>query len=89
MANNLNVDLHDRVVIIGAEHLKESLAEKPYLRAFRVTGGFGESSFTHGNAIMGEFLYNGDRCRLEGWMVERFATEDEIADAESVRAGIV
>lgn len=88
MANALNEELEGRVVIIGAMHLKTSL-DRPELRAFRVLDGFGANSFTSGSALIGEFLYDGDKCRLEGWMVERLATEDEIADAEAIRAGSV
>lgn len=86
MANNLNEDLTNHVVIIKAEDLKPSL-DRPELRAFRVLDGFGANSFTMGTALLGEFLFDGDKCRLEGWMVERFATEDEIADAETIRSG--
>ncbi len=86
MANTLNKELAGHVVIIEAEYLKPEL-DRPELRAFRVRDGFGANSYTSGNALMGTFLYDGDECRLEGYMVERFATEDEITDAESIREG--
>ena len=86
MANALDADLRNRVVIIGAQYLAERLAA-PALRAFRVEDGFGSAPYTSGHAIMGEFLFDGERCRMEGWMVERFATDAEIADAETIRTG--
>jgi hypothetical protein len=86
MANNLGEDLTNRVVIIGAEHLKPKYAES-YLRAFRVLDGFGAVPYTSGSAILGEVLSSGVKCRMEGWQVERYATEEEIALAESVRGG--
>ncbi len=86
MANALKEDLTGRVVIIDAEHMKPEFST-PELRAFRVSGGFGASSFTTGNAIFGEFLSDGERCRMEGWMVDRFATDEEIAAAEAIREG--
>ena len=87
MGNTLNEDLTGRVVIIGAEHLIKTLNNRPELRAFHVTGGFGASPHTRGNAIFGTFLYDGEKCRMEGWMVERFATDDEIEGAEAIREG--
>ena len=84
MANHLGEDLTDRVVIIDAKHLVSNL-DSPERRAFRVDNGFGAKPHTRGNAITGEFLFDGERCRMEGWMVERFATENEIKVAEAMR----
>lgn len=83
MANHLGEDLTARVVIIGAKHLVSNL-NSPERRAFRVSGGFGAKSHTSGSALMGQFLFDGERCRMEGWMVERFATDDEIKDAKAM-----
>ena len=83
MANHLGEDLTDRVVIIDAKHLVSEL-DSPERRAFRVNNGFGAKSHTYGSAIIGEFLFDGKRCRMEGWMVERFATDDEIKDSEAM-----
>ncbi len=84
MANRLNENLINRVVIIDASEIKPEF-NTPARRAFRVSSGFGASSFTSGHAIGGEFLFDGERCRMEGWQVERFATEEEIAAAEAIR----
>ena len=85
MANRLNENLTNRVVIIDAAQMKPEY-NTPARRAFRVSGGFGASSFTSGNAIMGEFLMDGQRCHMEGWQVERFATDEEITAAEAIRS---
>lgn len=80
MANALNKDLTGRVVIIRAQEMKPEYAE-PHLRAFRVDDGFGAKPYTAGQALLGEFLADGEQCRLEGWRVERFATDEEIEAA--------
>lgn len=94
MGNRLNEDLTGRVVIIEAMHLRSSgfgigidLAKRPELCAFRVRGGFGAHPKTSGNAIFGEFLFDGEKCRMEGFMVYRFATDKEIAAAEAIKEG--
>ena len=87
MGNTLNEDLTGRVVIIDAEHLIPALSNRPELRAFHVTNGFGTHPKTRGSALLGKFLYDGEKCRMEGWMVERFATDDEIEGAEAIREG--
>ena len=77
MGNTLKMDLEGKVVVIGKKHLlpKFHLVED---RLFEVTGGFGASPVTSGSALMGRFLKHGSD-RMEGWMVERLATEEEIA----------
>lgn len=85
MANSLNENLTNRVVIIDAAQMKPEYNTSA-LRAFRVSGGFGALSFTSGSAIIGEFLSDGERARMEGWQVERFATEKEIAAADALRS---
>ena len=85
MANALNEDLEGRVVILAAKHLDPALVGAE-LRAFRVRGGFVARSYTSGNALFGTFLFDGEDCRMEGWMVERIATDEEVAQAEAVYA---
>ena len=52
---------------------------------FVVSGGFGAKPYTSGGGCFGAFLFDGEQCRMEGYMVERFATEDEIAAAKAIR----
>ena len=80
MANSLNIDLTDKVVIFRQNYLKVPANEHPFL----VGGGFGASPHTSGSALGGTFLSDGETCRMEGYMVERLATDEEIAAASGV-----
>lgn len=86
MANTLNENLTGRVIVFKQEALRHPFvaAEHP----FRVDGGFGAQSYTSGNALMGEWLATGERDRMEGYMVERFATDEEISAAGEKRAAV-
>ncbi len=86
MANTLDEDLKGQTVIIGAEYMLPEYAE-PHQRVFRVRGGFGASPVTHGNALFGEFLADGESCRMEGWQVERFAEPAEVSAAVAEKKG--
>lgn len=86
MGNTLNEDLEGQTVIISAKYLRPEFAE-PHLRVFRVRGGFGASPVTGGNALFGEFLADGDSCRMEGWQVERFAEPAEVTAALAEKKG--
>ena len=79
MANSLGIVLTDQIVIFKQEYLSAPASEHP----FRVKGGFGALPFTAGTALMGEFLSDGEKTRMEGFFVDRLATEDEIARFES------
>jgi hypothetical protein len=78
MANALNEDLTGKVVIFDQKYMSVPATEHP----FEVTGGFGAKPFTGGRALMGTFLSDGEKARMEGYMVERYATEAEIAAAK-------
>jgi hypothetical protein len=78
MANALNEDLTGKVVIFAQTYMSVPATEHP----FEVEGGFGARSFTSGNALMGTFLSDGEKARMEGYMVERYATEEEITAAK-------
>ena len=95
MGNALDENIEGRVVVISTEYLapgqfgvsgRTALEKRPDLRCFEVTGGFGAHPHTIGGAIFGPFLYDGERVRLEGFMVERLATGEEIAKVKSLRA---
>lgn len=74
MGNALRIDLTDQVVIFKQKYLSVPALDHP----FRVDGGFGAQPDTIGRAMFGEFLSDGERARMEGFMVERLATEEEI-----------
>lgn len=75
MANSLNMDLTDKVVIFKQKCLTVPALDHP----FRVEGGFGAKPYTQGRALIGTFLSDGEVARMEGYMVERLATDDEVA----------
>jgi hypothetical protein len=85
MANALNTELTGKAVIIKQEALASGLinTEQP----FRVDGGFGAHAFTSGTNCAGEWLSDGERAAVHGYVVERLATEDEISAAMAKRAG--
>jgi len=81
MSNSLSMDLTGKVVIFKQNYLTVPQLEHPFL----VEGGFGASPNTIGRALIGEFLSDGERARMEGYMVERLATDEEIAAAQKGR----
>ena len=50
-------------------------------RVFRADGGFGMSHVTSGTALAGMFVRDGEVARMEGYHIERLATDDEVAAA--------
>jgi len=74
MGNRLNIDLTDKVVVLRAEDYRGDVKA----RLFRCRGGFGCVSYTGGNAIFGTFLSDGTEERVEGFQVERLATDAEV-----------
>lgn len=84
MGNALKENLDGKVVLIDAEYLIHTLAA-PEKRCFEVRGGFGAHPQTSGQALFGTFLFDGEECRMEGYQVERLATDEEIAKAKALR----
>lgn len=81
MANSLRIDLEGKVVIFRQEYMTVPALEHPFL----VQGGLGAKNHTIGRALFGEFLSDGEQARMEGYMVERLATDDEIVAARNLR----
>lgn len=77
MANRLDTDLTDKVVVIDKRYLKAEF-HSVKARLFQARGGFGCQPETIGNAVIGTFLSDGEEARIEGFMVERFATPEEV-----------
>ena len=86
MANSLNMDLRDKVVVLSKKFLKPAFHDLED-RLFHVQGGFGAVPFTMGTALQGTFLKDNEDTRLEGFMVERLATEEEIERMKGPRNG--
>lgn len=74
MANILNRNIErDEIVVLKKELFKEeyqSLNE----RLVKVKDGFGMKSFTSGTAIYVEFLSDGEKCRYEGFDIDKDET---------------
>jgi hypothetical protein len=77
MANSLNIELTDKVVVLNEEIFKPEFTALKF-RLFKVSGGFGASPETIGRKIFGKFLSDGEECGYSGYDVERLATEEEI-----------
>jgi len=77
MANTLDIDLTGKVVVFKQHFLTVPATEHPFL----VKGGFGAQPHTMGRALGGVFLSDGEETRMEGYMVDRLATDEEIAAA--------
>lgn len=86
MANALEKNLEGATVIFKQKYLQRGIvaSEQPY----HVTGGFGAKPNTKGNAMFGEWLSDGEKDRMEGYCVERLATDEEISAALDKRTGV-
>lgn len=80
MANALGIELGGQDVVLREETLKAEYRDLTW-RVFHVDGGFGASPHTMGNALVGQFVRDGEKCRMEGYHVERLATPDEVEAA--------
>lgn len=78
MANSLDMDLTGKIVIFKQQYLRVPAKRHP----FRVLGGNGSRANAAGTALGGKFISDGEAARMEGYMVARLATEEEIKAAE-------
>lgn len=83
MGNNLNENIEGRFVLLDESWFKKpEMAADARERVFLAQGGFGCWAETAGNAVMGEFVVDGERVRVEGYNLEgRFATMGEVLAA--------
>lgn len=84
MANSLKMDITNKYVLIKTDCLKEEFHEIPK-RVFFADGCFGTKPYTMGRSLGGEFVFDGERATLDGYDVERLATDEEIASAKKLR----
>lgn len=84
MANALNEDIMGKHVVIPETYFKPEFHDIKF-RVFKAEGGFGCSPHTSGTAVFGETIYDGDRFRIEGYEIERLATDEEVALATPVK----
>ena len=81
MSNNLNEDITNRYVIVKEETFKAEYRDLKW-RVFHARGGFGCQPYTAGSAVFGSCVHDGEEFRIEGYHIERFATDDEVALAQ-------
>lgn len=86
MTNALKAQLQGKVVVLKASVHKAAYAALPY-RLFRVEGGFGTSPDTSGRAVFGVYLCDGEKARIDGYDIERFATEEEVVEHSRLHEG--
>lgn len=77
MANALNENLEGRYVVLVEKALAPAYRDIQN-RIYKVEGGFGAMSFTAGTAIFGQTPVDGEKFRIEGSEIERFATDEEV-----------
>ena len=75
------ISLTDKMVLLCSKAYKGSDVE----RIFFCESGFGCHPFTIGKAVFGYFVYDGEKCRISRWDVVRLATEEEVAEASSLK----
>jgi hypothetical protein len=78
MANTLNEELEGRFVVLLAETMAPAYRDIRS-RIYKVEGGFGAASYTAGTGLFGYSPCDGEKWRADGYSVERFATDEEIA----------
>ena len=86
MGNSLGIRLEGKHVVLDQQFLVPLSVQE---RVFLVGGGFGASPNTMGSALIGEFIADGEKARMEGYMVERLATDAEVAEAEELRSRLM
>ena len=84
MSNALQQELKGKTVIFRQEDMAPGVVAEDH--PFHCEDGFGCSPHTSGRAIIGYFVEDGEKGRIDGWMVDRIATEDEIEAAKAKAA---
>jgi hypothetical protein len=75
MANSLDRDIEEgEIVVLEKEYFKPQYHDLKY-RIVKVMGGFGANGFTMGKALFVEFLCDGEKTRMEGYMISPKETE--------------
>lgn len=83
--NSLNLPLQGKTVVIAVKAFQPQYQALPY-RVWEVTGGFGASPMTSGQALFCRSLLTDERVRFDGMYVERLATADDLATVERAQA---
>jgi hypothetical protein len=75
--NKLNIDLTGKVVVVSPKFYKGD----ERARRFLCQGGFGCNPHTMGSAVSGVFLMDGEKCRIEGYQIEKLS-DDQSTEVE-------
>lgn len=85
--NSLGIDLTGKDVLIKEEVMLPEFSDVRW-RRFHVDGGFGASAAKIGGALIGMFVEDGERARMEGSMVEcLWADNFLVVDTKDIAAG--
>src|SRR5262245_8607009 len=84
MANNLNADITDKYVVLRESAMSDDY-KAMHWRIFHAEGGFGVKPDTMGRAVFGTFVADGEQALMEGFHIERYATDTEVAIAHAYR----
>lgn len=74
--NGARQDIEGKYVRLRPEAHKPEYRDPKFL-VFKAEGGFGCSPETRGTAVIGYYVCDGERARVEGWDVVEVLTEDE------------
>jgi hypothetical protein len=92
MANQFKQDLTDRYVILKNDYIYLDSAKgivligDPSQRVFKCRGGSGCKPYTNGTLISGTIVSTNMDMAIRGYdYMERIATDEEIAEAKSLR----
>lgn len=75
MANALNMNINGKYVVLKEKVYKGNMVSD---RVFYCDGGFGADNITVGRAVFGHFAKDKTSDRVNGYDIERLATEQEI-----------
>lgn len=81
MANGMNQDITGKYIILRKSAMAPAYQDMTW-RVFYALGGFGCLPDTMGNGVFGWYVRDKEEARVEGYDVERFATEEEIKMAQ-------
>lgn len=82
--NKREGDYNNKIVLLSPKTLNAE-SQRPELQIFLATGGFGCNPESLGNAVYGEFLHDGERCRWERYNiigVANYAVIQELIQSE-------
>lgn len=77
MSNSLKENITDKHVVVREDFFQPAYRDIQY-RVFLASGGFGCFPNTRGTAVFGSSPIDGEKFRIDGFDIERYATDEEI-----------